>query len=124
VYKNNVSLIPRLNASIALPCLVLNVYRILVSTSQNLLIHLATGPTTVWLVGSGFGGRRTARFRRFLGRRNGVVHRLSSAPVPTTCFTRLTPSRNVCFAPTNPSLCGGVNASEKHDGLTIFRPFP
>ncbi|CAI6360941.1 unnamed protein product [Macrosiphum euphorbiae] len=53
------------------------------------------------------------------------VRRLSSAPVPTTCFARGTPSRNVRGAPTEPPMCGGdVNASEKPDGLAIFRPFP
>lgn len=87
-YKNSVSLIPRLNASIAFSCLVLNVYRILVSTPQSILFHLLTDPTVARPVGCGFGGRRIAGFRRFLGRRNGVVHRLSSAPVPTTCFAR------------------------------------
>lgn len=77
VYKNNVSLIPRLNASIAFPCLVLNVYCILVSTSQNILFRLPTGSAIAGPVDRGTGGRRTAGFRRFLGRRNGVVRRSS-----------------------------------------------
>jgi len=77
VYKNNVSLIPRLNASIAFPCLVLNVYCILVSTSQNILFCLPTGFAIAGPVDRGTGGRRTVGFRRFLGCRNGVVYRLS-----------------------------------------------
>lgn len=127
MYKNNVSLIPRLNASIAFPCLVLNVYCILVSTFQNILFRLPTGSAIAGLVDHGTGVRRTPDrgfspiSRSSEWRRPSFVSPARQSPPHVSRAERCRVMS--ALRRSTHCRCEDVCASENRDGFAIFRFF-